>query len=77
MGFIRQYLAAFMYNLNLFYTLLIWQSGVNFLGLMPWGLGCLELETVNSSTLCCRICFKPTLLLTRPNHSRHCGHRGN
>jgi hypothetical protein len=35
LGFNHQYLAALLRNLNVFYTLPIWQSGVNILGLMP------------------------------------------
>jgi hypothetical protein len=35
LGFNHQYLAALIRNLNVFYTLPIWQSGVNILGLMP------------------------------------------
>jgi hypothetical protein len=35
LGFNRQYLAALILNLNVFYTLPIWQSGVNILGLTP------------------------------------------
>jgi hypothetical protein len=35
LGFNRQYLAALIPNLNVFYTLPIWQSGVKNLGLMP------------------------------------------
>jgi hypothetical protein len=35
LGFICQYLAAVMRDLNVSNTLSIWQSGVKFLGLMP------------------------------------------
>ena len=35
LGFNHQYVAALIRNLNVFYTLPIWQSGVNILGLMP------------------------------------------
>jgi hypothetical protein len=34
-SFNHQYLAALIRNMNVFYTLPIWQSGVNILGLMP------------------------------------------